>query len=355
MQTSSQNSLATTIIPKDAARVKWSEKKTQNLKIANRFLHLAYKCNSKAETLLKSGEELQALTERTAAENYRKRGFRMKDCARFIKISVCPDCHRSIGSSASLCRDRVCPTCAWRLSAQQGAEMLQTLSFINDLTDYDALFLTLTVKNCEGALLADTLALMSAAWNRLLSRRKNRALIKGTARAVEITYNAKTRTFHPHYHVIVLIDKLKQHSPRSTGALNTYFNKEWQTAAKLAYIPITDLRTIENQALAEYDTDEAARYKKAILETFKYTIKDDNLAEMPLSEFRQYVEAVQGKRLVAYTGIIKEARAELDFTDELQSEEEARFCPDCSGEMLSAIYQWSFKESTYKRFLQAIE
>lgn len=354
MQTTSTSSLDNTIISKDAARVKWSEKKSQNIKIAKRFLHLANSCNSKAETLLRSGEELQALTERTAAENFRKRGFRMQDCARFIKISVCPACHRSIGSSASLCRDRVCPTCAWRLSAQQGAEMLHTLSFINDLTDYDALFLTLTVKNCAGELLADTLALMSAAWNRLLSRRKNRAMIKGTARAVEITYNKNTRTFHPHYHVIILVDKLK-HSPHTTGVLNAYFNKEWQTAAKLAYIPITDIRTIENKALAEYDTDEAARYKKAILETFKYTIKDDNLAEMPLSQFRQYVEAVQGKRLVAYTGIIKEARAELDFTDELQSEDETRYCPDCSGEMLSAIYQWSFKESTYKRFLQAVE
>lgn len=344
------NNLAINIIAETPAHVKWAEKKRKNLEIARKLLRLSQMFEDKAEARQMADDDGGALLARYKADMYKKRSYRMKECSRFLNYSICPDCNRSIASSATLCRDRVCPTCAWRLSAKQSVEMLQTLSFINDIEEYEALFLTLTVQNCEVSQLEPTLDMMSKAWNRLLAKRKNREIIKGTARSVEITYNHKAKTFHPHYHIILLTEKNKS----SVGELNAYFNTEWKKATNVLYQPITDLRRIENTALAEYDTSEAERYKGAILETFKYTIKDDSLAEMPLSTFRFYVDGVQGKRLVAYTGIIKEARAKLEFTEELEDETTAGKCPDCGTEMLSAIYQWSFSENTYKRFIESV-
>ena len=339
-------SVPTDIITDKSAKVKWTDKKEKNIEISRRLLKLSALAVDRAEILQRDGLDGQALTERERAEIYKRRAYRMKECSRFINLSVCPDCGRSIASSATLCRDRVCPTCAWRLSAKQSAEMVQALAFINDIEDYDALFLTLTVRNCDETQLSPTLDMMSRAWNKMLARRKNRELIKGTARSVEVTYNAKTKTFHPHYHIIMLIEK----DSRDVDKLSAYFNHEWQTAANITYQPITDLRRIENSTLLEYDKKDAEFYKKAILETFKYTIKDDSLADMPLSSFRYYVDGIQGKRLVAYTGIIKEARKQLDYNDELEDETETLKCPDCNADMLSAIYEWSFSEKTYKRF-----
>ena len=339
-------SLDNNIISRESAKVKWAEKKTKSVEVSRRLLKLSALAEDRAEVLQRDGKDEEALIERVRAETYRRRGWRMKECSRFINLSVCPDCGRSIASSATLCRDRVCPTCAWRLSAKQSAEMVQTLAFINDIEDYDALFLTLTVRNCDESQLSPTLDMMSKAWNKMLSRRKNRELIKGTARSVEVTYNAKAKTFHPHYHIIMLIEK----DSRDIDKLSAYFNHEWQTAANITYQPITDLRRIENSTLLEYDKKDAEFYKKAILETFKYTIKDDSLADMPLSSFRYYVDGIQGKRLVAYTGIIKEARKQLDYNDELEDETETLKCPDCNADMLSAIYEWSFSQNTYKRF-----
>ena len=344
-------SVPTDIITDKSAKVKWTEKKEKNIEISRRLLKLSALAEDRAEILQRDGKDGDALTERMRAETYRKRGWRMKECSRFINISVCPDCGRSIASSATLCRDRVCPTCAWRLSAKQSAEMVQALAFINDIEDYDALFLTLTVRNCDETQLSPTLEMMSKAWNKMLARSKNRRLIKGTARSVEVTYNAKAKTFHPHYHIIMLVEK----DERTVSELSSYFNKEWQTATNNTYQPITDLRRIENSTLLEYDKKDAEFYKKAILETFKYTIKDDSLADMPLSSFRYYVDGIQGKRLVAYTGIIKEARKQLDYNDELEDETEALKCPDCNADMLSAIYEWSFSEKTYKRFEEKIK
>ena len=133
--------------------------------------------------------------------------------------------------------------------------------------------------------------------------------------------------------------------------MNAYFNDEWRKAARLIYQPITDLRLISTDAPLEYDKPIADLYRRAILETFKYTIKDDQLADMPLGSFRYYVDAINGKRLVNYTGVVKEARQQLDYSDDLEAETTAKRCDNCSAEMISAVYQWSFAENTYKRFV----
>lgn len=343
-------SLDENIIAQSAAKVKWTEKKIKNLEVSKRLYKLAQMTDDGAERLQNTGHDGEAYLERLRADEYRKRAKRMKECSRFITMSVCPDCGRSVASSATLCRDRVCPTCAWRLSAKQSVEMLQTLAYVTDVCDYDALFLTLTVQNCDADQLAPTLDMMSKAWHRMLMKRKNKELIKGTARSVEITYNKKTKQFHPHFHIIMLTEK----GSGNLGQLNFYFNVEWKSACNILYTPITDLRRIDNNSVLSYDGNEAERYKKAILETFKYTIKDDSLAEMPLSIFRFYIDGIKDKRLVSYTGVIKEARAEMQFTDELEDEEQYNHCPDCNAEMISAVYQWSFAENTYKRFIEAV-
>lgn len=337
---------------KQTAQEKWTEKKRSNIEISRKFLRLASATEREAEKMHDNDNPGRVEVERIRAEAYRKRGYRMKECGRFITVSTCPDCGRSEASSATLCRDRVCPTCSWRLAAKQSAEMLQTLALINDIEDYTAAFLTLTVKNCEPDQLPAVLDMMSEAWHRMAMKKKFKELVKGTARSTEITYNAKTRTFHPHYHIILMLDC----TPERLGELNAFFNEEWGKAARLVYQPITDLRLIENRAMLETDKPKAELYKKAILETFKYTIKDDSLKEMPLYIFRYYVDGVQGKRLINYTGIIKEARGQLEFTEELDEDgQTSKKCPECNADMLQAVYQWSFAAGTYQRFEEIVK
>lgn len=337
------------------AREKWTEKKKANLTIAKKFLQLAAITTERAERLREADNGRAALMERAKADEYRKRGYRMKECARFITVKTCPDCGRSVASSAALCRDRVCPTCAWRLSAKRAAEMLQTLALITDLGEYTAAFLTLTVKNCEADQLGATLDMMSEAWHRMASKRQFRELVKGTARSVEITYNSETKQLHPHFHIILLLDCEQS----EMGEMNRFFNSEWARAARLVYQPITDLRMIRNETILSGGSgeSEAERYKTAILETFKYTIKDDSLADMPLGIFRYYVDGVAGKRLINYTGVIKTARKKLGYKEneeEEGTEESGMKCPDCGHEMLEAVFEWSYSTKTYQRFLQNV-
>lgn len=281
----------------------------------------------------------------------KERAYRMKDCARFLTMKVCPDCGRAAGSSATLCRDRVCPTCQWRLSLKRYAQMCQVLGKISDLDDYHAMFLTLTVKNCRGKDLRAEIGRMSEAWNRLLQRKPVKRNVSGWARSLEITYNKGRGDFHPHYHVILLINP---DCDMSFAELQENFNRWWKTSARLAYKPITDIRNITN--LVPEDGNEPL--KGAIAETFKYAVKDSSLMEMPLTDFSKYVDAVDGKRLVAYGGVIKDARKELDIdTDELDenSENSAEICINCGAGLVEEVLEWSFTEQTYKRIKDILD
>lgn len=288
------------------------------------------------------------VAEKMFKAGFKTRAYRMKDCARLLTLKVCPECGHSAGSSAVLCRDRICPTCEWRLSLKRYMQMVQTLGKIQDIDNYHAMFLTLTVRNCRPGKLREELGHMSESWNRLLQRRPVKRIVAGWARSLEVTYNKARGDFHPHYHVILLIDP---ECDMSFGELQQDFNEWWKASARLAYQPITDIRNITNLSPEEGNDG----LKKAITETFKYAIKDSTLVEMPLTDFARYVEAVDGKRMVAYGGVIKEARRELGIdTDELEEgSTEEMACSHCGGIMVQELLEWSFSENTYKRIKEA--
>lgn len=312
----------TKIITESPAFVKWSEKKRS----ANRM----------ADKMIDAG--------------YEKRGLRMKFCGDFLKMKYCPDCGKSFVSSANLCRDKLCPTCAWRLSLKRFAEMCCTLQYINDIDTYNAGFLTLTVRNCAPEELKFTLGEMSKAWNRMLVGRKIKPIIKGWARSVEITYNKKTKTFHPHYHIIMLYDP-----EMSPGEMAKLTRKKWDDACRLDYEPITDFREIRSNEDAGTNIDNE-NFVNSILETFKYAVKSDEVEQMPMNIFRALISGIDGVRMVSYGGIIKTARQALDYKkDDLEEEDTEIDISACScgaKNMREALLKWSFSEQQYQIIAQ---
>lgn len=325
----------------------WEQHKAASAKTANRMLSVYYRYARFSRQAAAAGDDERAWEYLETASKFFERGQRMYNCANFILHGKCPDCGRTHTSSAMLCRDRVCPTCNWRLSLQQACEMQQALAYITDLDQYKAAFVTLTLRNCAVDDLKGTLELMAAGWNRMLARKQPKALFKGWARRVEITYNGSAKTFHPHYHAIFLVPAS---SAQDQYTMHALVRDLWRSALRLDYDPITDFQWIEDLTAGGQDENAAPELHKAILETFKYTIKDDAIGKMPVETFRAFVEGINGKRLTAYGGVIKEARAALDMTDELQDEHQAA-CGGCANPILQrVIYRWSFASNTYERF-----
>lgn len=318
-------------ISQKTAAVKWGEKK----KLSNR------------------------LARKMSAAGFEKRGNLMSHCGDIIGLKVCPNCGNTHIAKAQLCRDKMCPTCAWRLSIKRYAEMCKTFDAIEGMDKLLPLFWTVTVRNCAAANISQTLKSMSEDWNRLMARKTIKPLFKGWARAVEITYNRKADTFHPHYHIIVLASKkvletmfpLARNDKQRVAYLMPSLGAAWKEAARLDYEPITDLRAIASKH------GEPDNITAAILETFKYSVKSSELDQMPLGTFRCLVNGLAGKRMTAYGGVIKEARRlmclserdELTEADNNLEGEQQQPCTRCgSQEMRLMIFRWASNEQQYQ-------
>lgn len=310
------------ILSKNPANVKWSDKKIRSIKVAERMFLAGFEERSKA----------------------------IRFCGSILIMKKCEVCGSAEVKSANLCRDRMCPTCQWRLALKRFAQMCNVFDFLYEKEEFCAGFLTLTVKNCIPEKLEATLSEMSKDWNRLLAHKDVKRLVLGWARSVEITYNKRNRTFHPHYHVILLLKR--QENP---DYLRELFKAKWQRVAKLEYMPIVDFRYIKNvRENAENMQDNAENsIKNAILETYKYIVKEADEEAMPLGIFREMVRAITGKRLVAFGGNIKEARKMLRLSDEITDEDAGNpgnICSSCGAETKDAIYKWSFGEKRYVEY-----
>lgn len=304
---------------------KWEEKKLKNAIIAQKMRKIGYK----------------------------KRGERMSSCGDILDFRYCEECGTWYIKKANLCRDRFCPICSWRLSLQRYKEMREVISTINgtpnNITNWS--LITLTCKNCEAGQVSETLSLMAKAWNLTKQQRDIKPHIVGWARSVEITYNAKSSTFHPHYHCLIAWSN----SNNGTLLLN-----KWLLACKkyglIANIKAQHVAPIqhflnENGETLEVSQELPNSFTKAILETFKYSIKTSDIETMPLKAFKNLVEQYGGKRLLAYGGIIKDvARSKRALEDTITDDIEIDTCKHCgSQELEQLIYKWSFGTKAYER------
>jgi plasmid rolling circle replication initiator protein Rep len=192
--------------------------------------------------------------------------------------------------------------------------------------DYKFVFLTLTCRNVEGAYLNNTMNAMFASYKTLCLRKRFKAAVRGWIRCFEVTYNWKSREFHPHWHCILAVDS-------SYFTSDLYITQDewcllWQSCLDIDYKPIVDIRTF---------TESEKGKGKEIAEVAKYTIKSSNIMAnltgiAPYSqdiqdEVRRITDcitddivstldyALENRRLFGYGGIFKEKHKELNLTD----------------------------------------
>lgn len=302
---------------------KWQSKKIQSLRVA---------------------EKLNAIGE------YR-RSERMKQCGDILDYTYCPDCGQYHIKKANLCRDRFCPVCSWRLSLQRYGQMKNLMYNIMtaypEITDWS--LVTLTVKNCYLDDLHDTMQKMSRAWNLAITQRKVRPNLFGWARSVEITFNEDTRQFHPHYHIIIgwwseMSQKLINKWLSACNKYGLIVSIKAQNAEQITSITQHNGQTIENTEINE-------DFTKAVLETFKYSVKGSDIDKLNVAEFRTVLKQYGNKRLIAYGGKIKEyARLQETEMETVQDEDnDIRICRNCGNiDIERIIYKWSFGTNTYE-------
>lgn len=275
---------------------------------------------------------------RALGDIYERRADRMAHCSDVLEYKYCTDCDKLQVVRANLCRDRFCSVCQWRLALQRYAAMSRILDGIgNGYPEASYSLVTLTVRNCAPAELAKTVERINAAWHLCSNQRHIKSIIMGYAKSLELTYNRRTRTLHPHAHIIIMwADKEAQ---AHAGALV----EAWLRACDKHSLTAN----IAAQNAQEIQAEEGDSLRGAILETYKYAVKSKEVISMPQDVMAEVVKQWANKRLVSYGGKIKEyaklTEAECDVITDDNLEIDVSPCRCCGGvNTQNIIYRWAF-------------
>lgn len=267
----------------------WSERKTENLQLVKIF-----QMAREIDPYIISADRLE----------------QVRDCASWLKFAVLSDKKRKL-AKANFCRLRLCPMCAWRKSLKLFAQVSAITDAI--LRDKKArfIFLTLTVRNVKGEKLREKIKEMNEAFKWITQKSKNAAVSKklkdyilGYMKAVEVTYNHKTDTFHPHFHIIL---ELKPEYFKDGYLSQKQWRDMWKEVMHIDYDPQVDVRTIKNATA------------KAVAEVAKYPVKLKGLLELdpeqavePLIKLKR---ALQDLRMITFGGDFREYKKLLQLDD----------------------------------------
>ena len=255
------------------------------------------------------------------------KAVRLYECWNYIKIAKHVETGQKKLIFATSCKVRLCPCCAWRRSRKYGIENSQMLTAING----NYIFLTVTVRNCDGKDLKKTLDELNTGWKRFYQRKKIKSVMLGSVRNVEITYNRRTKQFHPHMHIIMQV-------PASYyGKLyikKSEYDRIWQESIRADYIPICDVRKVKG--------------KKAVFEVSKYVAKLSDVLYLKGEELEKVIqtldEALHKRRIMSYTGTFRTWRREQKLKDDIENE---AIDYELSDEWEVMAYRWIYGENRY--------
>lgn len=251
--------------------------------------------------------------------------------------------------SANFCRLRLCPMCQWRRSLKMfGQVQMITDKILERDKSTRFLFATFTVKNVDAENLETCINILNNKFLYLVSKNKTFAPAKklkqnllGYLKAVEVTYNTKDKTYHPHLHVIFAV--------KSTFFKNkqNYMTKKewielWQKALNVDYKPQTDIRAIKTNT------------GKAVAEVAKYPVKTAPILSLNDDEAVEVLKtltlSLNKKRFVSYGGIFKTIKQELKLQDvetdkdliNTDIEQQERF-----NAVTAVLFKYNFKFGLY--------
>ena len=289
-----------------------------------------------------------------------KRGERCSRCALWIIYDILRNPADSVLVHklryAEFCHCRLCPLCLWRKSLAWRSRFFQAWPLIEASFPNERYFhLVLTYPNCEVEKLRETLAVMNAAWNRMVSRRDWPAI--GFFRSVEVTRNKTDGTSHPHFYVLMMVG-----SDYFSG--RTYMNvDDWKAYWASAIEWEGDYERLRHPYLRAVKgiKSEGVSLSQAVVEVAKYSVKFDHNFRALLRKkdgqtwLRELDRQLFGTRAIAAGGVIKKFIKDADISSDemlLQDQIEVRKEVD---EMWKYDWFGSKKDYLRSRILSELE
>lgn len=297
-------------------------------------------------------------------------GQRMSHCAQRLGLRWLPEELEGSGlklEAAHLCRARLCPFCEWRRTKAWRRRLIQGLGrFHAEHPTHKAIFLTLTVRNCELSDLREQIAELHRGFSRMVKcdfwptpyyfRRTevtiSRLDLAGN-RVPTLPPNTQTPVLgapaaslgpgrlmaHPHLHVLLLVPA-SYFGKRYVKQLE--WQRQWQMACRLDYAPVVDIRRASAKGGSDdpEDVDVAASCEAA-----KYAAKATDLLKLG-SALPVLHEQIKGVRLV---GVSKRLQPYVSAADPTPDEmTDASQIAASGGLGLQVVAQWDELGGAYQ-------
>lgn len=206
--------------------------------------------------------------------------------------------------TAQYCKNRWCLVC----NRIRTAQLINTYRSIAMEWD-QRLFVTLTVPNCSGDLLPDTIQEMEQALRRITDVFRKRSK-KGNGQSLvaikklEVTYNPTRKDYHPHFHLLCDSDQVA-----------TDLIQEWLKRFPAATREAQDMREGDNNALVE-----CFKYFTKIIT--KVRNGDKTTTSVNVEALDTIFQAIKGKRTFQPIGFKQPAKMEEKSEEEEKADQE---------------------------------
>lgn len=236
---------------------------------------------------------------------------RISDCGTFLEFISDKEYQNFKLTGANFCGNRFCPHCSFNKARKDAIEFDVLIKYIQEKYNYSFLFLTLTAPNVKDDFLDKEIRDYYKSIKRLFELKKVKNICKGYIRKLEVTYNSDKNTYHPHYHILIAVNKSYFTDTKSYLSRNEWLEL-WKNSKRDSSITQLDIRKVKENELFN-----------SVLEISKYVSKDSNYL-YSREVFEVFYRSLKGKQYYTFTGVFKESHKlyknnKLDYLKEVDN------------------------------------
>ena len=245
----------------------------------------------------------------------------IKECNTFMMMVADESLEKKKQHKGNSCKNRFCPICAWKKARKDALALSVMMAYLKQEEKKEFIFLTLTAPNVSAEELNDEINHYNQSFQRLMQRKEVKKIVKGYARKLEITYNEERDDYHPHFHVLIAVNK--SYFTQTTQYISRdRWLELWQEVTRNPLITQVDVRKVRN-----------GRDDK-VYEIAKYSAKDSDYL-LNQNVFEVFYKALKGKRLIVFSGLFKEAMTKFKNGELDQYKEK-----DMTKYVYAIMYNW---------------
>lgn len=249
----------------------------------------------------------------------------IKECNTFMMMVADESMEKKKQHKGNSCKNRFCPICAWKKSKKDALALSVMMAYLKQEEKKEFIFLTLTAPNVPADELNEEIKIYNHSFKKLMERKEVKAIVKGYARKLEITYNEERDDYHPHFHVLIAVDK-------------NYFNNSWSYIKRDRWLELWQQVT-KNPLITQVDVRKVRNGRNdKVYEIAKYSAKDSEYL-INQDVFEVFYNALKGKRLIVFSGLFKDVMTKFK-NGELDHYKEK----DRTEYVYAIMYNWGDKK-----------